>query len=203
MLKSRGVFPDGSSKGVLLRGDITRPPATNSTYTFRQSFPELAIAGSGSDSFGVITLHLSDLDFATTVTGLFDMYKFEYVEITFRPQYTATGVGSAVIVPQIKTVIDYDDNVIPTSMGQINQYESCETHMLDPFTRNFVPRHASAAVVSSTATINGLTNVKGWIDAGSTGVENYGLKYGVQGGSGSFQRWNIQIVAWLTFRCVR
>lgn len=149
-----------------------------------------------SDTFGVLTFSLLALPNPTEFTSLFDQYRIDHVDCSFiysaNEALQATGNTP---LANLVTVFDHDDASAPTSLLQLQQDPSCMINRLDrPFTRRVYPRIAMAAY---SGTFTGYTNVRAqWIDSGSSTVQHYGLKYGINTstfGSGSILCGNITI----------
>jgi len=110
----------------------------------------------------------------TDFTSLFDVYRITHVRVTFTP--IQQNVLSA--AARFFTVIDYDDaNVLP-SAGAAEEYDTCQVSTIDNsscVTRVFRPKYALAAysgVFTSFAQSSGQ-----WLDAASSTVAHYGLKW--------------------------
>jgi len=126
----------------------------------------------------------------------------------FRPMFvggTSITASSTFYMPQLWVVADYDDSSAPSSLAVLQSYQNCQTSMSETQIIEFVPHVAVAA--SGGGAFTSYANMKPqWIDAASTTVGHYGLKYGVDpGGSGqvNFQSWTVNTQMQLKFRNVR
>lgn len=124
-------------------------------------------------SFAALSFTLGDLPQYTTLTSLFDQYRFEEVEFWLAPQVSSAPSGTS---GQLFTVVDYDDATALTTVNQANEYTTCVTGPLkNGHYRRIVPRMAVAAFAIGVFT--SFTNVgPQWIDAASPSVQHYGIK---------------------------
>jgi hypothetical protein len=136
---------------------------------------------------------------------VFDQYRIEAVEVTFRPQFTSNGMeaGTNILVPTLYTVVDYDDaNAIPIT--NLRQYDSCLQSLYETQVRRFTP-HCAAAMYQASA-FSGYGNVTApWIDASTPGVQHFGVKYAITAGNAGqtvLQNWTITVRAKMSFRNV-
>lgn len=142
-----------------------------------------AITSSTSvDTLGGFAFSLSDLNEVTSFTNLFDQYKIikiqvELIPLTIPATMNATG---AFYSTALLMAIDYDDSGTPASLQVVKNYQN--VRIIPPGTQRvykfaFEPHMALAAYSGS---FTSYANLKPrWIDASSTGVVHYGLKYGV------------------------
>jgi len=142
-----------------------------------------------------------------TFQALFDQYRVDALEFTFRPTFTAnsftSGLGASFVPPNLYTVIDYDDNTTPTSLAQLREYENCTTSLYETVVRRFKPHIAVAAFNGS---FTGNMNAPApWIDTASNNVIHYGVKYGAEPSSlaNDFQIWSVIARAQVSFRNVK
>lgn len=158
------------------RRDIELPlPPRRQVYTIRRAYDAGTVATQiGLPSTGQITISLSLFPDFTDFTSLFDVYRITHVRVTFTP--IQQNVLSA--AARFFTVIDYDDaNVLP-SAGAAEEYDTCQVSTIDNsscVTRVFRPKYALAAysgVFTSFAQSSGQ-----WLDAASSTVAHYGLKW--------------------------
>lgn len=129
-----------------------------------------------------ITFQLSDLPNYTEFTSLFDQYKINAVKLTFIPRYTGSDINpltTALAVPRVWTVIDYDDTANLGDQNGAYQYQNCKVHMMHkPFSIYLKPRVASA--VYSTAVTTGYAPRRMYIDCANNNVPHYGVKLYVE-----------------------
>lgn len=183
-------------------------PLLPSVYSFKQNIDEFQIAGASANSYSGKSFTLQYLAQYATFTALFDQYRIDRIELTFRPVYNvnnflASGTAGANQMQRIYTVVDYDDDASPTTLQQLEEYTNCKIHQYETFTISFVP-HVANAVYSGAFTSFG--NLRSpWIDCASSTVAHYGIKWGVTGSLNATynQAWNVAGKMWVSFKNVR
>lgn len=110
----------------------------------------------------------------SSLTAVFDQYRIPLIEVCFRPRANFEYSASA-NTGQLITVIDLDDSVPLTTMGQAADYANALIGRgIDSQRRVFRP-HCALAAYSGTFT--SYANVASpWIDCTSSGVIHYGVK---------------------------
>lgn len=139
--------------------------------------------------------------------AVFDQYKIDAIQVTFRPMFLAQPLTatSTVFVPLLYLVVDYDDSSVSGySAATFQQYGNCNVSMYETVSVTFVPHLAVAGAYGST--FASYTNLNPqWIDCASPNVTHYGIKYGCDGGSSgqtALQSWQISTRMKLSFRNV-
>jgi len=192
--------------------------SANQIYRFVQTVDlgQLIIYGTGgADNAGAIKFQLNQLTQASSFTSLFDQYRFKKVVIDFIPLndqsmiYASSTSGSEIAMPQmgyLTTAIDYDDAGTPTLQSDLLQYQTCKVNSITTrFSRTIYPRMAVAAYGSSVFT-SFMNAGPQWIDAASTTVEHYGLKWYLNNGTSTvaaFPMYKVVCKYYLEFRTVR
>jgi hypothetical protein len=141
-------------------------------------------SSTSANTYGSLQFLLSDLNEVASYTAIFDQYRIRSLSICFIPNTTA-AVSNATIssfAPVIYTAVDYDDNGTPSSLATVLNYANVRYHASGSnFTITFKP-HISIA--GFTGTFGGFVNEPApWIDAASTNVQHYGLKYALPSAS--------------------
>jgi len=196
-----------SSFGRLVR-QIMSP---NKSYRFVQLCPDFTVAQTaGAATLQGLSFDLNKLDQVSSFTALFDAFRVEAVEYTFRPMFTATSLigaglpGILYLSPLIYTVIDLDDGSNPSSLATLREYGTCKVHddkhvfKVGPFT----PRIGADAGGIGGAFQLGMQ----WIDAANPSLAHYGIKLGITpgvAGQTSLQVWNVTTRAIISFKNVR
>jgi hypothetical protein len=201
-----------TSDGVVWVGTTNPPRVINSdrqTYQIVQAsgettFSQVAV----TFATGAVAFQFAYLPQASQLSAVFDQYKFDWVEATFRPLYNSnpmTESGSSIAVPTLYTVVDYDDSTTTASAAFFQQYANCTQSVYEMVYRRFQPHVAVATYQSST--FSSYTNMAAtWIDCATPTTQHYGLKWGCDGGSAgqtSLQQWQISYRFCLSFRSVR
>jgi len=147
-------------------------------------------ASSSNDTFGVVTFALSDMVNYTEFTALFDQYRITNVRLILigQPNDQETG-PTPITTPVLLLARDFDDNTAWTSAGQAFQYEDLTfVQMGKRISFSLKPRIAVAAY---SGTFTSYANMSSqWIDAASTNVAFFGVKWCIQQvSSGAVSGW--------------
>lgn len=139
------------------------------------------------------------LDQIAALTTIFDQYRFHKCEVVWSPRLTQVTTISSAPGTNLFTVIDYDDNVSPTSVSQMRDYQSCQE--VDAYTkvhRTVYPRLAVPAYGGSL--FNQYMSMKSqWLDTSSHDARHYGFK-ALSSGGNSVQTWDVKITMYVDFR---
>jgi len=189
---ARKTVPKGKiAKKRIYRYGITKfiNPIHNFKYkVLTKNF--MTVKMNGTDQFFTYNFTLNNIGNYVELVKLFDQFKICKVKLTLIPRYNSnlilpspvTGTGPAVGatntlvtanlgMPDIITVIDYDDSVVPTSMLELLEYNNCKiTKASRNHVRSLVPR-----INSST----GISFKKQWLDCDTAdAAPHYGVKIG-------------------------
>ncbi len=176
---------------------------------FRQTAYTTTLTQTAADSFGALNFVLTSASNYTGFTDLWDVYRVDYLEFSFEPAFTANAFTQYAtnVVPRIYTVIDLDDSVTPTTLNSLREYQSCRTHMYEPFKVTVNRPGVLTGVFDGSAIVAGAFTQSPWIDAAKISIPHYGLKYGIEGNTASspttYQSWNVSLVVGLSFKNVR
>jgi len=180
----------------------------NKVFTIVQTTNDYTLAQAAiTPSFLSFNFSLDQLPQYTSWTAVFDQYKFDQVQVIIRPMYNAVGLASlsTVRVPQLFTVIDYDDNATPSTLAQLQEYSNCKIAVQETTCCTFAP-HMAVAAYSGSAFTDFANLAPSWIDAASPDVKHYGVKMGCDPGvSGQtlLQAWNVSVRYQISFRNIR
>jgi len=148
-----------------------------------------------------LTVSLSQLDSAGSLTSVFDQYRLLEAEVWLTPQFSADG--AAVQRGQISTVIDYDDTTNLVSFNAASDYGTCVTtsHTCGHY-RHFVPHAALAAYAGAFTSYANVASP--WLDAASSTVNHYGVKIAATPSlSANIQIFDLNVRLKVELRCVR
>jgi len=180
----------------------------NQVYTIMQDIVDSPFSQIASFSvFRANPFRLVDLDQATDLVQVFDQYRIDEIEVTFRPNYTANplGVAATTLVPLLYTVVDYDDAVTPATIPELRARSNCTESMYETVIRRFVPHVADATWAGTSGYEQGNSSRK-WIDCAAEEVEHYGIKYGCSPGNPGqvvFQTWVVSTRYKISFKNIR
>lgn len=195
-------------------GDIISVPgfignrAVNKTFRFIR-YASLSDQGQAAGVGGnnAYNFTLASVPNYTEFTSLFDQYRIVAIKITFRPRFNVAQVAGSSndIYPNFVSVIDYDDSNVLSGIADYQQYQTYKITRFDKtHVRFFRPRMALAAY--SGAFSSYANQSAQWIDAASTGVQHYGVKFFIEAGvvgQTNLQAWSVEVAYFLEFRQTR
>jgi hypothetical protein len=158
---------------------VSRERLQNQALTVVKSVDKGIIQSSVTvNSYGSLQFLLSDLNEVASYTAIFDQYRITSITLEFLPCSTAAvpNATASSFTPVMYTAIDYDDNGVPSSLATVLNYANVRYHQCGSrFKMTFKPH---IAVAGYTGTFGGYVNIPApWIDAASTNVQHYGVKY--------------------------
>jgi len=183
-------------------------PRDTPEYKMHQFHSTSAIAQTaGADVIGNFSMVLTGMNNLAAWQALFDKYRVDYLEWTFRPRFTdtqSTLTPAAFTPSRIYVAVDKDGGFAVTT-GGVREYQTCQTHLYEDFTVRIKPgvqtgAYTGAAIVPATNTISP------WIDMAQTGIQHYGCVYAITaaaGGQTNLQTWDVDLYVGLTFKSVR
>lgn len=173
-------------------------PQRDRIYPFERTFTAPAITSSNAGDTGSIQFSLDQLPGYTEFTALFEQYRIMQVRVLLSPLAANFGQSTtATTYPTLYTVIDVDDASTPTSVSQLQQYDTLEvTPNAQVVERTIRPHAALAAYSGSLFTAFSMAPNGWWIDSSNVTVPHYGFKWatdGVTTVSGSYQLYSVNL----------
>jgi len=182
------------------------PRSVGGVYTTRKLLASDGFIQQSSTvpTYGTLTVSFANncTDY-TSLAAVFDQYRIMAVEVVLRAVANQSSVN-AQSKGFLHTVIDYDDSTALTSLAQAQAYENCiSTPVYFSQRRCFKPRVAVATYGSGAFT--SFSNMEApWIDAASSNVTHYGVKYALDiGNAGELQAWDLVVTTVFQFRASR
>lgn len=179
-------------------------------YTYRQfAYSATVTQGTTAALFG-LSFIATQLPQWTTFASLYDMYRINYLEFTFRPIYTPAALNNASSVtepyesPVIYTCIDKNDAANPLSVDAVREYQTCDEHNdRTTFTRRFKPG-VNSGVSNGSVVAAGASVLSPWLNTVANNIVHYGLKLAVPAYATNteFQKWNIDLWISVSFKNV-
>jgi len=169
-------FKDGvlfSSQGTI---PMLRVPTNNEVFRVMQEYEILGFLSSSTtlSTFAALSFVVNSLDQISSLTGVFDQYLIERIEVKLTPRVSVAGIATS-NTGFLHSVIDFDDANALSTIAQANDYPNCVAGSgVDGHYRTWVPHFAVAAY--SGAFTSFLNSGPTWIDAASPSVQHYGLK---------------------------
>lgn len=158
-----------------LRSMISRP----NVYDFKRKiyYENLFIVNSGTPLGYAFQQTLSQLPNYTDFTNLYDQYMIKKIVVKIIPKITQHNLATTTIgnsdLPQLHSVIDYDDATTPTSVSQLVEYQTHKmTRGNEVHTRVIVPK-----VELDVAAATSAPKAYQWLDCDASTVNHRGLKF--------------------------
>lgn len=183
----RRTRPRRTKRPTMKRGlTLRRNPVYNFVRTKQLSGITLSTV---SDTIGRLTFALGDLDNYTEFTNLFQRFRLNAVKIKIVPYYTSNDsnpVGTTYVMPNIHTILDYDDSNTPANLAEFLQYRNHRmTRSNRVHSRYFKPAIQSS--VYETAITSAYTpKWKQWLSTDDFATPHYALKYFIDQSSTAF-----------------
>lgn len=136
---------------------------------------------------GGLDFKLNQLPSYSEFTALFDEYRINGIRFEIVPLFTSDDLNPAstfLTLPNMHTVIDYDDSTTPADLNEMLQYPNRRmTRGNVKHVRYWKPKIASTVWNAGVASGYGATRM--WIDCSNPGVSHYGLKWATDGNFGT------------------
>jgi len=132
-------------------------------------------------------------------TSVFDSYRFDRVEVTFRLR----EAGSSNAFPYLTVYPDFDDANAPPTLAAVHAHPRAKTWTLtptDPMAVVVVQPLPAVAAYSGVFTSYGQPKGPIFIDSASPAVQHYGVKFGLENFTDTTQNIDVMFRAWITFR---
>lgn len=152
---------------------------------------------------GSIRISMDSLPNYTEFTSLFDAYRILQSTVTFFPVVNMNTTASGVTTSSLLSVIDYDDDTVLGSINEALQYPSLMQSAVGSIVeRTFNPCAANAAYGGAFTSYARMPRST-WVDAASTNVRYYGLKWIVDTSANATPLWTITVRVVLQCKNVR
>lgn len=118
-------------------------------------------------------------------TTLFDQYRMNKIVVKFIPNFTGSDLNpgtSALTLPNVHTVIDYDSATDPASIDELLHYG---TYRLHKCARSFTLVWTPACEVDLGGVAGAGLKFKQWVDMAQTGIRFYGLRVAIEAAGGT------------------
>lgn len=184
-------------------------PVQNTLYRYKRTvFVERAFNSDPlANQFYSSAFTLASVPNHTDFTNLYDQYKIEKIRWTLMPRQTVTtGVGvSQVASAPVFSVLDFDDANVPTSIGQLMQYQNLKTTRgLSNHTRVLVPCVQVQTQNAGGAAAFGMIKRRPWLDCADDTVQHNAIKLAFQAPTGGVSiSYDLKVEYTLCFKNVR
>lgn len=187
-------------------------PSRPTVYSFKRSWQAANLnttaAALGNSAY---KFQLSDLPNASEFTTLFDSYRIMGVKMKLVPCFsnsdivdTAAVPGYNIHIPNVHTVIDYDDVTALSAVTDYMQYDTYKMTRGNKIVKVFCkPRPQASMNVSGAAALAAQESRYRWIDCNQASVYYFGIKVGYEstGVAGPF--YQVYFTYYLQFKSVR
>jgi len=168
--------------------------------------PTIAAQANANTYIGM-GFELTDLDQAVGLTGLFDQYRFDRIEMKVTPATQATNITSAspnAVIPVLTLALDFDNNAAPTSWSQVRQIDNAQSlaYGAGGFFIEIEPAYTPPVFAGGAFSAYTVEKAS-WIDSANTGAIHYGLKgvcSSLTAASTLNVYWNVQVKYFTSFR---
>jgi hypothetical protein len=161
------------------------------------------VSAPASTTYGAFAAILGNFVGYTELTSVFDQYRIMQMRMTFIPVVPMGNANAYGVL--LYTAFDYDDVSPPIAVTDLEQYDTCLVIQAGTFFERICnPRVAYAAYGGGTFT-SYANQRAGWIDAASSSVQHYGIKYAITAnGSGlSVNLYTLKMQIFVQFRSQR
>lgn len=144
------------------------------------------------------------MDSVSEFTTLFDQYRMNKIVVKFIPNFTGSDLNpgtTALSLPNVHSVIDYDSAADPATLADLLQYNTYRLHKrASCFTRKWTPGMLLDGDSAGTATASVL-KFKQWVDMAYTSVRFYGLRTWIEAAGATVTSAKYQIYVTYYFSC--
>ncbi len=157
---------------------------------------------------GVLTFKLSDVLGYSDFTNTFDLYRVDFVEISFRPGATVNNFSNVnTTAPLLYTAIDPSGRASSPTINQIEEYSTLRVvNFNQQLTRRFRPRGKLESNSVSMVPQMALAPRDAWVDSDTPDLTYHSLLYAVTAGQatqGYLQNWQVIVTYYLAFKIGR
>lgn len=142
---------------------------------------------------------LNDVPNVGEFTSLYDQYRILAVKVKLIPRASEADVSQQ--LPNIGSVIDYDDQTALTAINDYTQYQNFKMTRGNKIHSRYIKPRIAAEVFGGGVT-TGFMPTKGWLDVAYPAVPHYGMKIYIQQ-TAVAQSYDALIDYYLAFKNVR
>lgn len=172
-IRRRARRRTGISRGIALR----KNPVHNFVRTKQLTGITLSTV---SDTVGTLTFNLSQLDNYTEFTNLFQRFRICAVKLKIIPYYTgndANPTGTIYVMPNIHSVVDYDDSGTPANLAELLQYSNHKMTRGGKIHGRYIKPAVQTATYETALTSAYSPKWKVWLSTDDFATPHYGFKY--------------------------
>lgn len=161
------------------RTKLFRRPTSAYRFT-RISQGSQILASNAGAATGAYNFQLASLSGYTEFTALFDQYRIVGVEVQLIPNVTgsdANPLSTVVLLPNVHTVIDYDDDSTVGTLTTLMKYPSYRRTRGNQVHKRFLRPAAQIEVYKTAGTMGTSAKWGQWLDCGDSTIPLFGMKY--------------------------
>jgi hypothetical protein len=186
------------------RTRVARPLNRGNVHHFKRTFQSADISNlTAGASAGAYAPAFTNLPNNTEFSALFDEYRINKVVVKFVPNFTGSDLNpnaSFNSLPNIYTILDYDDNNTPANLDELLQYPNMKmTRGHAIHTRIFTPK-VCLDVGGSNAVA---PKAKQWLDLSFASIPHYGMKWWLDASGVTTGKYRVFITMYFSCRGVR
>lgn len=165
-----------------------------------------------SDVFATWAFALADIPNVASVGALFDQYRIDEIQFRLRSRNPGVFVANQAS-PNYSTtspllVIDRDDNTVPTTLTELQQYDNCQCiSAQDSIDIVFEPSITPAVFAGGAFNGYAVTDSGDyWLDVANTSIPHYGIKAALPALVTSTTQkfdWDVEAIYKVSFRNIR
>lgn len=166
---------------VIRRFPRRSPAQKMRIHHFKRTVILAGINTGTATTFGARAFDLNMLPDNTEFQNLYDMFRINKVVWKLVPNVNSAEAGAAQRLPQIHSVLDYNDSTAPTSLDELVQYNNYRMTMGSRIhARKLTPAFLDNVYQTGAIQQPGNPNWKKWLStANSLSVPHHGVKYAI------------------------
>lgn len=185
---------------------ITRQVLSNNVHHFKRtvqlsSLLTIAPGGVITANFQAYQFSIGQIPNVSEFSSLWDQYRINKIKLEFIPAITEVNQATSNYMPNLHTVMDYDDANAPSALTEMMQYPGYRRTPGNRMHKRYFTPAVSMEVYRSAISTGYSTRFKQWLDFGNTDVPHYGVKLCADGYAASGQQWAWNVYATFYFSC--
>lgn len=150
-------------------------------HHFKRTLIGTSINTATSTTFGAYAFSLAQLPDYTEFTNLYDQFRINKVLVKLVPNVNSAEAGATQRLPQVHSVLDYNDSTAPTTLDELVQYNNYRMTMGSRIhTRKLTPAFLDNVFETSSVTRGSNPNFKKWLStSNATAIPHHGMKWAI------------------------
>lgn len=186
MLRPRYRRNVWGSAGASFKARSNKAVTRSIQYTQSRAFPI------NLGEFGAMNFQLKNLlstDELNAFATLYDLYQIKGVKVRFVPKTNMNSLNDGqgavpLIIPEVITAIDLDDDTAPASVAEMLEYGTVRRQRFTKEMKRYIkPRALNMVYNGATSTAYSLAKRSEWLDLANNEVPHYGFKWVITPGT--------------------